>query len=243
MPTAGQAPQLDIRRAAERARTQLDGIDSRHSFSFGPQYDATNTHHGLLVAHNEDVVAPGSGYPPHRHQDLEIVTWVLSGTLLHEDDRGHTGVVSPGLVQRLSAGTGVVHSERSDAGQAAHFVQMWLVPDEHGLAPSYQLGTIEDLALRQGLVPVASGRPGHDAAIQIRNRDTTLHAGRLAPGQCVVLPEAPYLHLFVGVGAVDLEGGGDLASGDAARLTGTGGQRVTAGAAAEVLVWEMHRRL
>jgi redox-sensitive bicupin YhaK (pirin superfamily) len=124
-----------------------------------------------------------------------------------------------------------------------HFVQMWVVPDASGIRPGYEQLEIGDELLRGGLVPVASGMPAHRdaAAIRIAQKDAALYAARLAPGGSVSLPEAPFVHLFVPVGSVTLEGAGDLATGDAVRIAGGAGQRVTAGAdGAEVLVWEMH---
>jgi hypothetical protein len=122
---------------------------------------------------------------------------------------------------------------------------MWVVPDQSGTTPGYEQLEIDDELLRGSLVTVASGMPRHDgdAAIRIGNRSAALHAARLGPGQRVTLPEAPYLHLFVPRGEVDLEGAGHLATGDAVRFTATGGQTVTARTAAEVLVWEMHAGL
>lgn len=245
--------QVDIRRADQRPHTRIDWLDSRHSFSFGHHYDPANTHHGLLLVNNDDRVAPGTGFETHPHRDMEIVTWVLSGSLVHQDSEGHSGVIYPGLAQRMSAGTGILHSEKNDSwrlggerhNRPVHFVQMWVPPDETGLTPGYEQLEIEEELLAGGLVPVASGMPEHagQAAIRIANRYAALHAARLAPGQSVQLPEAPFLHLFVPRGTVTLEGAGALAEGDAARLTATGGQRVTATEPAEILVWEMHASL
>jgi len=245
------APQVDVRRAADRYRTRISWLDSAHSFSFGRHYDPANTHHGLLLVSNDDVVAPGAGFETHPHQDMEIVTWVLRGSLVHQDSTGHSGVIYPGLAQRMSAGRGILHSEKNDAWRAGvepaaepvRFVQMWVLPDEAGITPGYEQREIDDALLRGGLVPVASGRDGHDTAIRIAQRDAALHAARLQPGQRVQLPEAPYVHLFVADGTVTLEGAGELTTGDAVRLTATGGQQVTATTAAELLVWEMHASL
>jgi redox-sensitive bicupin YhaK (pirin superfamily) len=244
---------VDIRRATDRMRTRTSWLDSHHSFSFGPHYDPRNTHHGLLLVNNDDVVAPGTGFETHPHRDMEIVTWVLRGSLVHQDSTGHSGVIYPGLAQRMSAGTGILHSEKNDSwtlGEAGHrdpvhFIQMWVVPDAAGARPGYQQLEISDEALRGGLVPVASGRPAHrdEAAIRIGQRDAALHAARLEAGQVVRLPDAPYLHLFVADGSVVLEGAGALQTGDAARLTAAGGRDVTAAGAAEILVWEMHSAL
>jgi quercetin 2,3-dioxygenase len=242
---------IDVRRAGERPATRLGWLDSKHSFSFGPHWDPANTHHGLLLVNNDDVVLPGTGFETHPHRDMEIVTWVLSGSLVHQDSTGHSGVIYPGLAQRMSAGRGILHSEKNDSwrlhgggssDEPVHFVQMWVVPDERGVDPGYEQLEIDDELLRGGLVTVASGMPAHEGAtaIRIRNRYAALHVARLRPGQAVELPEAPFLHLFVARGDVTLEGTGDLAAGDAVRATATGGQSVTADGEAEVLVWEMH---
>jgi quercetin 2,3-dioxygenase len=249
--TQSLAPHVDVRRAASRFTTQIGWLDSKHSFSFGHHYDHRNTHHGLLLVNNDDVVAPGTGFETHPHRDMEIVTWVLRGQLVHQDSEGHNGVIYPGLAQRMSAGTGILHSEKNDAwtvtgatpdDEPVHFVQMWVVPDEAGITPGYEQLEIDAELLRGGLVPVASGMDKHDgaSAIRIKNRYAALYAARLEPGQHVELPDAPYLHLFVPRGSVELEGAGALADGDAVRFTATGGQRVTATTPAEVLVWEMH---
>jgi redox-sensitive bicupin YhaK (pirin superfamily) len=236
---------VDVRRAATRPSTSAHGLVSRHSFSFGPHYDPANVGHAVLVTHNHDDIRAGAGYPDHPHRDLEIVTWVLEGGLRHEDSDGHAGVVVPGLLQRLSAGSGVRHSEHHDpaSGPVVRFVQMWVLPDEPGLTPSYAQRDVGAVLHGGGLVPVASGRPGLsvDAAVPVRNRDATLHVARLRGGAAVELPDAPYLHVFVARGSADLEAAGRLDEGDAARLTAAGGVRLTASGRCEVLVWEMHR--
>jgi redox-sensitive bicupin YhaK (pirin superfamily) len=185
---------------------------------------------------------------------MEIVTWVLRGSLVHQDSTGHSGVIYPGLAQRMSAGRGILHSEKNDSwtltgdpthSEPVHFVQMWVAPDESGVDPGYQQLEIDDELLRGGLVTIASGMPEHaDAtAITIRNRYAALRGARLQAGESVELPEAPYLHLFVPRGAVTLEGAGPLHEGDAVRFTASGGQRVTATEPSELLVWEMHAGL
>jgi redox-sensitive bicupin YhaK (pirin superfamily) len=244
-------PQIDIRRANDRFKTEIGWLDSKHSFSFGHHYDHRNTHHGLLLVNNDDIVVPGTGFETHPHRDMEIVTWVLRGSLVHQDSTGHNGVIYPGLAQRMSAGTGILHSEKNDSwrlqgnkhDEPVHFVQMWVVPDEAGITPGYEQLEIDEKLLSSGaLIPVASGMERHDGetAIRIKNRYAALYAARLVPGQSVQLPEAPYLHLFVPRGNVTLEGAGALETGDAVRFTATGGQRVTATEPAEILVWEMH---
>jgi quercetin 2,3-dioxygenase len=240
---------IDIRRAGDRFWTKIGWLDSHHSFSFGQHYDPANTHFGLLLVSNDDVVAPGTGFETHPHRDMEIVTWVLDGQLVHQDSTGHSGVIYPALAQRMSAGSGILHSEKNDAwrlmpeaatDEPVHFVQMWVVPDEPRIDPGYEQLDIGAELAGGGLVPVASGR-GHDAAISIRQRDAVLWASRIHAGDDVALPAAPFVHLYVAKGSVELEGAGRLAAGDAVRITGSDGARVTAGAdGAELLVWEMH---
>jgi quercetin 2,3-dioxygenase len=245
---------VDIRPAADRAATRISWLDSKHSFSFGGNYEPDNTHHGLLLVNNDDRVAPGTGFDTHPHRDMEIVTWVMQGSLVHQDSTGNNGVIYPGLAQRMSAGRGILHSEKNDSwtltgrethSEPVHFVQMWVVPDESGRDPGYQQLEIDDELLRGRLVTIASGMPEHrdQSAITIGNKYAALHGARLQAGESVQLPQAPYLHLFVPRGAVSLEGAGELLEGDAARLTATGGQRVTATEPSEILLWEMHAGL
>ncbi|MEB3071198.1 pirin family protein [[Mycobacterium] vasticus] len=229
----------DVRRAADRAITRAPWLESRHSFSFNDYYDPDNTHHGLLLVNNDDIVAPAAGFDTHPHRDAEIVTWVLSGALSHADSIGNTGVIHPGLAQRMSAGTGILHSERNESlSEPVHFIQMWIMPDEPGRTPGYQQHDIGDALTAGGLIPVASGRdPG--AAISIGNAGASLYVARLAPGGSVELPDAPFAHLFVAAGHVELEGSGGLNTGDAVRFTGGCGRRLTASQPAEVLIWAM----
>jgi quercetin 2,3-dioxygenase len=235
---------VEIRRAADRAVTTTSWLTSRHSFSFGDHYDPDNTHHGLLLVNNDDIVAPGTGFDTHPHRDMEIVTWVLRGELTHRDSTGNRGVIYPGLAQRMSAGSGILHSEKNDsATEPVRFVQMWVAPDETAITPGYQQHEIGAEELSRGLVTIASGIPGVAAAITLHNRNAALHGTRLAPGDSVDLPRAPYLHVFVARGRIDAAQIGDLAEGDAVRFTGADGARVTAVEPAELLIWEMHAKL
>lgn len=235
---------VEIRRAADRAVTTTSWLKSRHSFSFGDHYDPDNTHHGLLLVNNDDQMEPASGFDPHPHRDMEIVTWVLRGALRHQDSAGNSGVIYPGLAQRMSAGTGILHSEMNDsATEPVHFVQMWVIPDATGITASYQQQEIDDELLRAGLVTIASGIPGQDAALTLHNSSASLHGARQRPGATVSLPCAPFLHLFVAYGRLTLEGGGELADGDAVRFTDADARGLTANEPSEVLIWEMHAKL
>jgi quercetin 2,3-dioxygenase len=235
---------VDIRRAADRAVTTTSWLKSRHSFSFGDHYDPDNTHHGLLLVNNDDIVAPGTGFDTHAHRDMEIVTWVLQGQLTHQDSAGNRGVIYPGLAQRMSAGSGILHSERNDSPtEPVRFVQMWVVPDETGVTPSYQQHEIGPEQLEGRLVTIVSGIPGRAAPITLHNGNAALHATRLRPGDAITLPTAAYLHVFVARGRVSVEGVGDLDEGDAARLTDAEPGPVCAQDPSELLIWEMRARL
>jgi redox-sensitive bicupin YhaK (pirin superfamily) len=186
-----QSPHVDIRRADDRFATRLPWLYSHHSFSFGNHWDAANTHFGLLLVSNDDIVRPGTGFETHPHRDMEIVTWVLRGSLVHQDSEGNKGIIYPGLAQRMSAGTGILHSEKNDAwkinGQPVHddpvrFIQMWVVPDQDGIEPGYEQLDIEDQLLRGGLVPVASGMAGHRDATAIRIKQKGRRPLRLPHG-------------------------------------------------------------
>lgn len=237
-------PRIEIRRSGERFATRIDWLDSRHSFSFGRHYDPDNTNFGLLLVSNDDVVQPDTGFSTHPHRDMEIVTWVLDGELEHKDSEGNIGLIYPGLAQRMSAGTGILHSEMNATdGAPVHFVQMWVVPDTERIKPGYAQLDINSELARGGLVPVASGR-GHDAAISIRQDGAVLWAGRLGMGETITLPDSPFVHLYVAGGEVSGPDLGSLERGDAARITLGGPLTVTAGPhGAEVLAWEMDRSL
>jgi quercetin 2,3-dioxygenase len=238
-PAPTPEPTVDVRPAADRFHTKLDWLDSWHSFSFGGHYDRDNTHHGLLLVNNDDIVRAGTGFGTHGHADMEIVTWVLDGALEHRDSSGGHGVIEPGLAQRMSAGRGIRHSETNASATAdVRLVQMWVLPDTQSIEPGYEERDLTDTLAGGGLVPVASGR-GHAGAVSIHQRDAVLWAGRLRTGETVTVPDAPHAHLFVAVGTASLEGAGDLVTGDAVRLTAAGTRAVTGGPdGGEVLLWE-----
>ncbi len=221
----------------------MSWLNSRHSFSFGDHYEPGNTHHGVLLVNNDDIVAPGGGFDTHPHRDMEIVTWVLDGSLAHRDSAGNEGVIYPGLAQRMSAGSGITHSEKNASStDPVRFVQMWVQPDVAGIEPSYQQQAVGDDELNGRLVTVASGIPDRDTAISIHNSSAALHVARLQPGDSVTLPDARYLHVFVARGKAEFERT-ELSEGDAVRLTASDGVYVTARHPTELLVWEMHAAL
>ena len=224
--------------AARRFHTRAGWLDSHHSFSFGRHRDPRNTGHGLLLVNNDDRVLGGTGFDTHPHQDMEIVTWVLDGALEHKDSERNRGILYPGLAQRMSAGTGIWHSEMNNSGsEPVHFVQMWVLPDTEAVDPGYEQLDINAELDRGGLVPIASGK-GHDAAISIRQASAVLWGGRLRAGERVEVPDAGHVHLYVARGTAELEAT-PLGEGDAVRLTAAGERPLVAGPeGAEVLVWE-----
>lgn len=236
---------ITIRRSQERGGGDHGWLKTRHSFSFSDYWDEKWMGFRSLRVINEDFVAPNTGFPTHPHRDMEIVTWVLDGALAHSDSAGHAGSVQPGLAQRMSAGSGIRHSEvNAHQDRPVRFVQMWVAPDADGVEPGYEHSDVSERLADGGLIPVVSGR-GHAGAISIRQRDVVLHAARLPSGRSASLPEAPFLHLYVARGQVSLDVG-RLDAGDAARVRGSAGQWVTAESrptGAEILVWEMHAEL
>jgi len=235
---------VDIRRAETRFHTDISWLDSWHSFSFGEHYDPKNTHHGLLLVLNDDVVAPGGGFGTHPHRDMEIVTWVLDGALAHRDSEGNEGVITRNVAQRMSAGRGLRHSEvNASDSEPVHLLQMWVPPDTNGLQPGYEQRDVNDIVTTDELFPLASGREP-DSAITIHQHDATLWIARLTPNASVTIPDAPYVDVFVASGSIDLETVGALEAGDAARLDDAGKLAATASAAgAELVIWETHADL
>jgi hypothetical protein len=266
-----QPPSVSLRRGADRRQTRAGWLHGRHSFDTGIDPLGADTHHGVLVVSNHDTIAPGSGFDTHPHRNMEIVTWVLNGSLVHQDSEGHAGLIYPNLAQRMTAGTGIRHSEKNDhpaypeypaypayaeypaasraGGQPLDLVQMWVVPDEAEVAPGYEQLELDPSDFQGRLAVVASGIARHQdqAAIRIRNRYAALHVARLEPGESVTVPDAPFVHVYVTRGQLDLEAEGVLNSGDAARLTAAGERRLDAvegaGQPSEILIWEMHASL
>jgi redox-sensitive bicupin YhaK (pirin superfamily) len=249
MMSATPFPSPSLRRGLDRHQTRIGWLHGRHSFDTGIDPLGTDTHHGVLVVSNHDTIAPRSGFNTHPHRNMEIVTWVLNGSLVHQDSEGHTGIIYPNLAQRMTAGTGIRHSEKNDrqgaspdADQPLDLVQMWVVPDENEVDPGYEQLELNPSDVQGRLAVVASGMARHrdQAAIRIRNRYAALHVARLQPGQGVTIPDAPFVHVYVARGQLDLEAEGLLDAGDAARLTSAGGRRLDAVEPSEVLIWEMH---
>jgi len=173
---------LRIRRAEERGRTDFGWLDSRHSFSFGHYYDPDHLGFGPLRVINDDRVTPGAGFPTHPHGDMEIISYVLDGALAHKDSLGTGSVIRPGDVQRMSAGTGIKHSEfNASKTEPVHFLQIWIIPEAEGLAPSYEQKSYpaED---KRGTLRLVASRDGREGSVTV-HRDVDLYATLLGEGE------------------------------------------------------------
>ena len=216
---------IAVRRGAERGRSRLDWLDSRHTFSFAEYHDPRHMGFRTLRVINEDRVAPGRGFGTHMHRDMEIVTWVLAGALEHRDSLGSGSVIRPGEVQRMSAGRGVAHSEfNASPSDPVHFLQIWILPAARDLPASYEQTRVPTDELRRRLRPIVAP-DGRDGAVTI-HQDATILATRLEPEERVEHDLAPGRHAWVQVthgaltvGGETLQAGDGAASSDERRLT------------------------
>jgi redox-sensitive bicupin YhaK (pirin superfamily) len=227
------------RPAAERGRADFGWLDSRHTFSFGEYYDPRYMGFRALRVINEDRVKPGHGFGTHPHRDMEIISYVLEGALAHRDSMGTGSVIRPGDVQRMSAGTGVLHSETNPSEtEPVHFLQIWLLPDERGIVPSYEEKrfSTED---KQGRLRLVAARDARDGALAI-HQDVDLYAGVFAAGGGTRLPLRPGRHAWVQVarGGVTLNGT-VLAQGDGAAVSEEDALDLAATDDSEVLVFDL----
>ena len=173
---------LMLRRADDRGVTKLRWLDSRHTFSFGDYYDRQHMGFSHLRVINEDRVVPGAGFPTHSHSDMEIITYVLEGALAHKDSTGTSSVIRPGEVQRMSAGTGISHSEyNASQTEPVHFLQIWIVPNETGLKPGYEQRAFP-FDENRGRWTLVASKKGRDGAVTV-HQDVEVWAARFAPGQ------------------------------------------------------------
>ena len=231
---------ITIRRSAERGHFDHGWLDTRHTFSFADYWDPAHVNFRALRVLNEDRVAPSAGFGTHGHNDMEIVSYVLSGALAHKDSMGNGSTIVPGDVQYMSAGTGVRHSEfNASASEPVHFVQVWIVPDRRGYAPRYAQKTFSEGEKRGRLRLVASGT-GDDGSIALR-QDVSLYATLLGAGESVPLEIAPGRHLWVQALRGEAEVNGHrLAAGDGLAAEGeTAFTLRGAGAGAELLVFDL----
>ncbi|MGE0443632.1 MAG: pirin family protein [Vicinamibacterales bacterium] len=227
------------RPAAERGRADFGWLDSRHTFSFGEYYDPRFMGFRALRVINEDRVKPGYGFPTHPHRDMEIISYVLDGALAHRDSMGTGSVIRPGDVQRMSAGTGVLHSEMNPSdSEPVHFLQIWLLPDERGIQPSYEEKRFP-VEEKQGRLRLVAARDARDGAVAI-HQDVDLYAGVFAAGDGARVDLRPGRHAWLQVarGAVTLNGHA-FNQGDGAAVSDEGALDLQATEDAEVLVFDL----
>ncbi|HLF24649.1 MAG TPA: pirin family protein [Burkholderiales bacterium] len=230
---------LTIRRSAERGRTDLGWLDSRHNFSFADYRDPAHMGISDLRVINEDRVQPGAGFGTHGHRDMEIVSYVLDGALEHKDSLGTGSVIRPGDVQRMSAGTGVRHSEYNHSkAELVHFLQIWIVPNSEGLPPSYEQRHFDDAALRGGLRLIASP-DGRRESVTI-HQNAFLYAARMDAGGTVnyALADNRSAYVHVARGAVTLNGC-PLQAGDGAAARAERSLEVESPEPAELLLFDL----
>ena len=230
---------LTIRKSRDRGHADHGWLESRHSFSFAEYHDPEQMGWGNLRVINEDRVAPGTGFGTHGHRDMEIISYVLSGTLAHRDSMGNGTAIPPGDVQRMSAGSGVMHSEYNHSKDAVtHFLQIWIEPDRRGIAPGYEQKTFSDGEKRGALRLVASP-DGAEGSLTI-HADATLRVGLFDGAESVTVPLDPARKAYVHVVRGKLNVNGlPLAAGDAAKLADERLLTLSEGQDAEVLVFDL----
>src|SRR5215468_830538 len=228
---------IDIRRAAARGQTRLPWLDSRHTFSFGEYHDPTHMGFRALRVINDDRVAPGGGFATHPHSDMEIITYVLDGALEHRDSLGNGSLIRPGEVQRMSAGTGIRHSEyNASQTEPVHLLQIWILPAQAGLQPSYEQRELP--AGASGGLALVGSPDARDGAVTV-HQDVGVYAGRLARGDSVTHTLAPGRHAWVHVarGEASLNGR-HLRGGDGAAVSKEAQLVVHAEGPAELLLFD-----
>lgn len=230
---------ITLHKAADRFHTHIGWLDSRHTFSFGEHYDPRREGFRALRVINDDRVAPGQGFGTHGHRDMEIISYVLDGQLGHRDSTGTDGVIRPGEVQRMSAGTGVQHSEMNPSRtEPVHFLQIWILPEKKGVKPGYEQKAFAD-ADRRGKLKLVAARDGRDGAVTI-HQDANVYATLLGPGESAALELRPGRHAWVQVARGSVEVNGKrLDGGDGAALSDEKRVDLMGVENAEVLVFDL----
>jgi redox-sensitive bicupin YhaK (pirin superfamily) len=230
---------LTLRRSDDRGRANFGWLDSRHSFSFGHYHDPKHMGFGPLRVINDDRVAPGGGFATHPHSDMEIISYVLEGGLAHKDSLGTGSVIRPGDVQRMSAGTGIRHSEfNASQTEPVHFLQIWIIPERKGLAPGYEQKTFADTEKR-GKLRLVGSRDGRDGSVTV-HRDVDLYATLLSPGEAVTHELSAGRGAWVQVARGSLVLNGQrLAEGDGVAVNTPGTLRLEGVDDAEILLFDM----
>jgi quercetin 2,3-dioxygenase len=232
---------MNLRKSQDRGYADHGWLKSYHSFSFADYHDPDHMGFGNLRVINEDRIAPGTGFGTHAHRDMEIVSYVLDGAIAHKDSMNNSSAIVPGEVQRMSAGTGVRHSEFNHAAdKTTHFLQIWLLPDRQGIAPGYEQKAFS-AADKRGALKLVASPDGRDGSVTI-HADASIHAGLFDGAERAELPlddkRLAYVHVVRGSLSIN---GQALAAGDAAKLSGESLLVIDQGREAEVLVFDLAR--
>ncbi|MDX2271547.1 MAG: pirin family protein [Cyanobacteriota bacterium] len=230
---------MTLRSRHDRGHLDFGWLNTYHTFSFGSYYDPKHMGFRALRVINDDRVAPGAGFPTHSHRDMEIVTYVLSGSLEHKDSLGNGSIIRPGEIQRMSAGTGIQHSEFNPSpSDPVHLLQIWILPEKEGLAPSYEQKTI-DWADQPSQLKLIAAPEGQGGVVTI-HQDVALYAGRLAAGEQLdyQLANRRYGWLHVAQGIVRLNGV-ELREGDAMALIQEGSLSISSDVGSEILLFDL----
>jgi len=230
---------LNVRRSAERGRTNLGWLDSRHTFSFGGYHDTGHMGFRTLRVINDDRVGAGKGFGTHPHRDMEILSFVLEGELEHQDSMGNGSIIRPGEIQRMSAGTGVLHSERNpSADQPVHFLQIWILPERSGIKPEYEQRAIPE-AERRGRLRLIASRDGRDASVRL-HQDVHLYSALLAPRETVRHAVDRGRHLWLHVARGEVRASGlEMIEGDGVSGSEESAITVEGVTAAEILLFDL----
>jgi quercetin 2,3-dioxygenase len=230
---------ITLRRAEDRGHANHGWLDSHHTFSFADYYDPDHMGFRTLRVINEDRVQPGSGFGTHSHRDMEILSYVLEGGLAHKDSIGTGSTIRPGDVQRMSAGTGVAHSEfNASKTEPVHFLQIWILPERPGIAPGYEQKTFPD-AEKRGRLRLVASHDGRNGSLTI-HQDAAVYAGLLDAGERAELPLGKGRHAWVQVARGEVTVNGQaLKAGDGAAVSGEPALRFEGVSEGEVLVFDL----
>jgi len=230
---------ITVRKSEDRGKGKIDWLDSRFSFSFGDYYDPAHESFGALRVINEDWIKGGAGFPPHPHRDMEIVTYILEGAIAHKDSTGGGGTIRPGEIQRMSAGSGIVHAEfNASPTETCHLLQIWIMPSKTGIAPGYEQKTIDPQSVQNHFARIAAPDPRANEVRLVQ--DAEIWAARLDAGVEAIHPLAQGRRAWLQVAKGEVKLGNEvLKAGDAAAVTDQAEIAIKSNAPSEVLLFDL----
>jgi redox-sensitive bicupin YhaK (pirin superfamily) len=230
---------ITVRKSEDRGKTKIGWLDSKHSFSFGDYYDPAHESFGPLRVINEDWIAGGAGFPPHPHRDMEIVTYILEGAISHRDSAGGGGTISPGEIQRMSAGTGIVHAEfNAHPANPCHLLQIWIMPSRQGIQPGYEQKAIDAKAVKNHFGRIAGPEPLESEVRLVQ--DAEIWVGKLDAGIEAIHPLRPGRKAWLQLARGEVRVCGEtLKAGDAAAITDVEQIAVRSESPSEVLLFDL----